>query len=54
MIKNIKRFSLALVALGLSASVWAGSSCAITVPCQNRGLTVGIDLLYMQALSLTI
>ena len=48
--KNIKRLSLALVALGLTAPVFA-STCnpfTVTVPNQQGGFTVGVDALYLR------
>lgn len=48
--KNIKRLSLALLALGLSAPVFAdtGSPFAVTVPNQQGGFSFGADALYMK------
>lgn len=43
---NIKRLSLALVALGLSAPAFADSS--VLVPSQHGGFKVGIDALYLR------
>ena len=48
--KNIKRLSLALIALGLSAPVFA-DTCnpfTVTVPNQQGGFTVGADALYLR------
>lgn len=45
--KNVKRLSLALIALGLSAPVFADSCCpsfCVTVPNQQGGFTVGADV----------
>lgn len=48
--KSIKRLSLALIALGLSAPVFADSSSPfdVTVPNQNGGFNIGVDALYLQ------
>jgi hypothetical protein len=48
--KSIKRLSLALLALGLSAPIFADSSSpfAVTVPNQNGGFNIGLDALYLQ------
>jgi len=48
--KNIKRLSLALVALGLSAPVFADncSPFAVTVPNQQGGFTAAADALYLR------
>jgi Legionella pneumophila major outer membrane protein precursor. len=43
---NIKRLSLALVALGLSAPAFADST--VLVPSQHGGFKVGIDALYLR------
>lgn len=48
--KNIKRLSLALIALGLSAPVFA-DTCnpfCVTVPNQQGGFTIGADALYLR------
>lgn len=44
--KNIKRLSLGLIALGLSASAFANS--AVLLPSQHGGFKVGIDALYLR------
>ncbi len=52
--KNIKRLSLALIALGLSAPVFADSCCnpcnpfSVTIPNQQGGFTVGADALWLR------
>ena len=48
---NIKRLSLALVALGLSAPAFAADcrSSTVLVPSQHGGFKVGIDALYLRA-----
>lgn len=47
--RNIKRLTLALIALGLSAPVLADSSpFCVTVPNQQGGFTVGADLLWLR------
>jgi len=48
--RNIKRLSLALVALGLSAPVFADncSPFAVTVPNQQGGFTAAADALYLR------
>jgi hypothetical protein len=46
---NIKRLSLALVALGLSAPAFADST--VLVPSQHGGFKVGIDALYLRPTS---
>ena len=50
MINNIKRLSLALVALGLSAPAFAADCCSsqVLVPSQHGGFKVGIDALYLR------
>ena len=47
---NIKRLSLALVALGLSAPAFAADCCSssVLVPSQHGGFKVGIDALYLR------
>ncbi len=44
--KNLKRLSLALLALGLSAPAFADST--VLVPSQHGGFKVGIDALYLR------
>lgn len=48
--KNIKRLSLALLALGLSAPAFADTCNPfnVTVPNQQGGFTIGADALYLQ------
>ena len=48
---NIKRLSLALVALGLSTPAFAADcrSSTVLVPSQHGGFKVGIDALYLRA-----
>lgn len=49
MVRNIKRLSLALLALGLSAPVLADSSpFCVTVPNQQGGFSVGADILWLR------
>lgn len=49
MIRNIKCFSLTLLALGLSAPVLAASSpFSVTVPNQQGGFSVGADVLWLR------
>jgi hypothetical protein len=45
--KNFKRLSLALVALGLSASAFADTG--VVIPSQEGGFKIGIDALYLRA-----
>lgn len=44
--KNLKRLSVALLALGLSAPAFA--DCCVTVPSQKGGFKVGVDALYLR------
>lgn len=50
---NIKRLSLALLALGLSAPAFAADCCSssVLVPSQHGGFKVGIDALYLRPTS---